>query len=151
MLIRAAVRADLPQILALLADDEIARTRHGFTAHTTRAHERAFEEITAGPGTDLVVGESIGEIIATLQLTVVPGLSRNGMRRALIDAVRIRADRRGQRIGGMLLNWAFERARARGCGVVELMTDKRRLDAQRFYTRLGFVDSHQGMKRDLWS
>lgn len=82
-------------------------------------------------------------------LTYIPGLSRGGMRRALVEAVRVRSDLRGQRIGEQLMEDAMTRARARGCGMMQLTTDKRRTDAHRFYARLGFEASHEGMKRAL--
>jgi GNAT superfamily N-acetyltransferase len=149
MRIRPATRSDLSAIQAMLADDSISRSRSGFAAHVTPAIERAFEEIAADANNELVVGESVGEIVATLQLTFIAGLSRNGMRRALVEAVRVRSDRRDRGLGEELLRWAVARARERGCGIVQLTTDKRRGDAQRFYARLGFVASHEGMKLDL--
>jgi len=149
MTIRRAKRADLPAIQALLADDAIAQSRSGFTRQVTPAIERAFEELDADPNNELVVGEAGGQIIATMQLTFIAGLSRDGMRRALIEAVRVRGDQRGRRFGEALMRWAIDRARARGCGVAQLTTDKRRTDAHRFYRRLGFVASHEGMKLDL--
>lgn len=146
---RLATVADLPAILALLADDAIARERSGYTAEPTPAVRAAFDEITADPNNELLVGERDGEVVATLQLTYIPGLSRGGMRRALVEAVRVRADLRGQRIGEQLMENAMARARARGCGLMQLTTDKRREAAHRFYARLGFEASHEGMKRKL--
>lgn len=146
---RIATVADLPTILALLADDAIARSRTGYLAEPTPAVRAAFDEISAASDNELIVGELAGEVIATLQLTYIPGLSRGGMRRALVEAVRVRADLRGQRIGEQLMEDAMARARARGCGLMQLTTDKRRADAHRFYARLGFEASHEGMKRAL--
>ncbi|MCY1016133.1 GNAT family N-acetyltransferase [Pyxidicoccus sp. MSG2] len=146
---RIATVADLPTILALLADDAIARSRTGYLAEPTPAVRAAFDEISAASDNELIVGELAGEVIATLQLTYIPGLSRGGMRRALVEAVRVRADLRGQRIGEQLMEDAMARARARGCGLMQLTTDKRRTDAHRFYARLGFEASHEGMKRAL--
>lgn len=146
---RLARVADLPTILALLADDAIARSRTGYTVEASPEVRAAFDEISADPNNELVVGVRDGEVIATLQLTYIPGLSRGGMRRALVEAVRVRSDLRGQRIGEQLMQDAMERARARGCGLMQLTTDKRRTDAHRFYARLGFEASHEGMKRAL--
>jgi GNAT superfamily N-acetyltransferase len=109
----------------------------------------AFEEISADPNHALVVGEREGEVVACLQLTFIPGLSRGGMRRALVEAVRVRQDLRGQGVGEQLMQDAMARARTRGCGVIQLTTDKRRTAAHRFYARLGFEASHEGMKRAL--
>ncbi|RKH11491.1 GNAT family N-acetyltransferase [Corallococcus sp. CA047B] len=146
---RLATDADLPVILALLADDAIARSRTGYFEEPVHAVRAAFDDITADPNNELIVGVREGEVIATLQLTYIPGLSRGGMRRALVEAVRVRSDLRGQRIGERLMQDAVERARARGCGLMQLTTDKRRLEAHRFYARLGFEASHEGMKRSL--
>ncbi|MFP2895587.1 GNAT family N-acetyltransferase [Corallococcus sp. 4LFB] len=146
---RHATAKDLPTILTLLADDAIAQSRSGYAEEVGPAVHAAFQEITADANNELIVGEQDGQVVATLQLTYIPGLSRGGMRRALVEAVRVRADLRGQRLGEALMVDAMERARARGCGLMQLTTDKRRLEAQRFYARLGFVASHEGMKRPL--
>lgn len=146
---RLAVPADLPTVLALLADDAIARERTGYTVEATPEVRAAFEEISADPNNALVVGARGGEVVACLQLTFIPGLSRGGMRRALVEAVRVRADLRGQGLGERLMEDAMARARSRGCGVIQLTTDKRRTAAHRFYARLGFEASHEGMKRAL--
>ncbi|GMU06308.1 GNAT family N-acetyltransferase [Corallococcus caeni] len=146
---RHAKATDLPSLLKLLADDAIAQSRTGYTEEVGPAIQTAFEEITADPNNELIVGEQDGQVVATLQLTYIPGLGRGGLRRALVEAVRVRSDLRGQRIGEALMVDAMERARARGCGLIQLTTDKRRHEAQRFYARLGFVASHEGMKRPL--
>ncbi|XXF78995.1 GNAT family N-acetyltransferase [Myxococcaceae bacterium GXIMD 01537] len=146
---RLTTLADLPTVLALLADDAIARERSGYAVEPTPAARAAFDEISADPNNELLVGEREGAVIACLQLTYIPGLSRGGMRRALVEAVRVRADLRGQRIGEQLMEEAMARARARGCGLIQLTTDKRREAAHRFYARLGFEASHEGMKRTL--
>lgn len=156
---RVARPDDLPEILALLADDAVARERTGYAEAPTPALRAAFEEISADPNNELLVGElQAGEpltgkpqvqIIATLQLTLIPGLSRGGMRRAQVEAVRVRADLRGQRIGERLMAYAIDLARQRGCGLMQLTTDLQREAAHRFYLRLGFEATHAGMKRKL--
>ncbi|NPC70133.1 GNAT family N-acetyltransferase [Corallococcus exiguus] len=146
---RIARDTDLPAILKLLADDAIAQARTGYTEEALPSVRAAFDEIAADPNNELIVGEQEGQVVATLQLTYIPGLSRGGMRRVLVEAVRVRSDLRGQRIGEALMVDAMERSRARGCGLMQLTTDKRRHEAQRFYARLGFVASHEGMKRTL--
>jgi GNAT superfamily N-acetyltransferase len=146
---RLATAEDLPALLTLLAEDDIARARSGYTAEPTPAVRAAFDELAADPNNELLVGERGGEVVATLQLTYIAGLSRGGMRRALVEAVRVRADLRGQRLGEALMQEAMRRARARGCGLMQLTTDKRRTAAHRFYARLGFEASHEGMKRPL--
>lgn len=146
---RTALAADLPAVLALLADDDIARERKGYSPDVTDAVRAAFDQISANPDNELWVGERDGEIVATLQLTFIPGLSRGGMRRALVEAVRVRADLRGQGIGEALMQRAMERAREMGCGMMQLTSDLRRTAAHRFYSRIGFEGTHLGLKRML--
>ncbi|GID25969.1 GNAT family N-acetyltransferase [Actinoplanes brasiliensis] len=145
---RIAARSDVPAVLALLADDEISRLRGYGTVpeDVDAATWAAFEEIDADPNNELLVADDNGEIVATCQLTFIPGLSRNGARRMTIEAVRVRADRRGDGLGRTLMTFVLDRARERGCHIVQLTTDKRRVDAHRFYARLGFEASHEGMK-----
>ena len=85
-------------------------------------------------------------MVGTLQLTVLPSLSRGGALRSQVEAVRVAGSQRGKGLGEALLLWAVEESRARGCSLVQLTTDKQRTDAHRFYERLGFVASHEGMK-----
>ncbi|MFB9908046.1 GNAT family N-acetyltransferase [Allokutzneria oryzae] len=113
------------------------------------AYLRAFEEIDADPNQLLVVAESGAEIIATMQLSFVPGLSRRGMTRCQIEAVRVRDDQRGSGTGEAMIRWAIARAKERGCGLVQLTTDASREGARRFYERIGFEPSHVGMKLAL--
>ncbi|MDM4718115.1 GNAT family N-acetyltransferase [Micromonospora sp. WMMA1363] len=147
MIFREAVRADLPAILALLADDVLGRTRD----HTDvdARYERAFADITADARNQLVVADSGGELLGCMQLTYVPGLGRHGTERQLIETVRVRSDQRGRGLGRHMMTWAIGQAHARGCGLVQLTTDKTRHDAHRFYLGLGFVASHEGMKLAL--
>jgi GNAT superfamily N-acetyltransferase len=147
--IRRAVAADLAAIVDLLADDAITRARIGYSPIVSPTVRAAFDEIAGDPDCDLVVGEVDGEIVATLQLTVLRGLARSGRRVALVESVRVRSGRRGQRLGDQLMRWAIARAVERGCRTIQLTTDKRRHDAHRFYERLGFVASHEGMKLDM--
>ena len=149
MIIRRATEEDLPTIIALLNDDEIARSREGFAPEVTTQTREAFIELSNDPNNELLVGELDGELIATMQLTIIPGISRNGMRRGLIEAVRVRADHRSKGVGAVFMKQVIERARERGCGMVQLTTDVRRTAAQRFYVRLGFEPSHVGMKLRL--
>jgi GNAT superfamily N-acetyltransferase len=146
---RAANDGDLDAILAMLADDDIARSRGGTGERATPAVLAAFAEIQRSGSDELLVGECDGEVVACLQLSILPGLGRGGMRRALVEAVRVRGDLRGQGIGEQLMAAAMDRARERGCAMMQLTTDLRRTAAHRFYTRLGFEASHAGMKRPL--
>ncbi|MEU8243223.1 GNAT family N-acetyltransferase [Actinoplanes missouriensis] len=148
---RIATRADVPAVLDLLADDDITRQRGYGTVpeHVDAAIWAAFEAIEADDRNELIVAVDRNEVAGTCQLTFIPGLSRGGGERLLIEAVRIRSDRRGRGLGGELIRWAVDRARERGCRMVQLTTDKRRTDAHRFYERLGFTASHEGFKLAL--
>ncbi|SCF28497.1 GNAT family N-acetyltransferase [Micromonospora chokoriensis] len=147
VIFREAVRADLPGIIALLADDVLGKARDFTTVD--EAYEKAFADISADPRNHLVVAEQNGELVGCLQITYIPGLGRHGSERSLIESVRIRSDRRGQGLGRDLVTWAIDQARERGCALVQLTTDKTREDAHRFYLGLGFVASHEGMKLAL--
>jgi GNAT superfamily N-acetyltransferase len=138
----------VPAILDLLADDDISRARgHGDTPEVVDAGIwQAFEAIDADPNNELIVGTDAGQIVATCQLTFTPGLSRGGATRMTIEAVRVRPDRRGAGLGAAMMAFALTRARARGCRIAQLTTDKQRTAAQRFYAALGFTASHEGMK-----
>jgi GNAT superfamily N-acetyltransferase len=103
-----------------------------------------FDEITSHPGNELIVATLAGEIVATLQLTFIPGLTYGW--RAQVESVRVREGLRNQRIGTQLMEWVIQRARDRRCQLVQLTTNRARTDAQRFYVRLGFKPSHVGMK-----
>lgn len=112
-------------------------------------YRAAFDEIAADPNQRLIVAERDGAVIGTLQITVIPGLSRFGMKRALLENVHIRADQRGNGRGSEMLLWAIEQARTLGCGMVQLTSNKVRLDAHRFYRKLGFAATHEGFKLHL--
>ena len=143
---RDATRADVPEIVALLADDPLGKGREGAAP---QAYLNAFDEIAANPMHQLIVGEAGGRIIACCQLTILSGLSRGGGRRALVEAVRVASDLRSQGIGALLMAECEVRARAAGCTIIQLTTDRSRHDAHRFYERLGYQPSHLGMKKPL--
>ena len=146
MIFRTATRADVPAIVALLADDALGKGRE--TADPA-AYLAAFDEIVANPMHQIVVGEVAGQIMACAQLTILHGLSRGGAKRALVQAVRVAAPLRGQGHGAALMAEVEARARAAGAVILQLTTDRSRLDAHRFYERLGFAPSHLGMKKPL--
>ncbi len=141
---RLAVTSDVPAIVAMLADDQLGATRE--TPHDVEPYEHAFAVIDGDPNQMLVVGESAGRVLATLQLTFLPGLSHRGAWRAQIEAVRVDASARGEGVGERLVRWAIGQARVRDCALVQLTSNTSRTDAHRFYERLGFVASHTGFK-----
>lgn len=145
LVFRKAKEKDLPAITHLLADDILGAGREA-SAWDLQSYLNAFHEIDKDPNQLLAVAEENGEVIGTLQLSFIPGLSRAGMKRGQIEAVRIKAGRRGEKIGEAMFEWAISKCREAGCGLVQLTTDKRRPDAHRFYDKLGFEASHIGYK-----
>jgi GNAT superfamily N-acetyltransferase len=146
---RDAERSDLPQIIALLADDALGRQREIPGAIPAPCYLAALEAIAADANQQLVVAVEGDVVVGTLQITFIPGLSRQGAWRGQIESVRVASDRRGSGLGHRLFEWAIERCRARGCSLVQLTTDKSRPDAHRFYEQLGFESSHLGYKLSL--
>lgn len=138
---------DVPAIVRLLADDALGAARE--SASDVAPYEKAFAALIAQKGNAVIVGDNRGEVVACLQLTIVPGVSRRGATRAFIEGVRVAAKLRGKGVGEALVKHAIDNARAAGCRVVQLTSDKSRLDAHRFYERLGFNASHIGMKLEL--
>lgn len=137
---------DLAAIVALYSDDELGRTRE---VADLSPYRLAFDEIAADNSQHLVVGRDGDEVVATLQMTVIPNLTRGGSRRAQVEAVHVRSDRQGQGVGTAMMRYAIELARAEGCRLVQLTTDRRRDRVVDFYGQLGFVDSHHGLKLSL--
>lgn len=142
-MMRRATAADLDAIVALLADDMLGAGRE---KPGDPAYAAAFAAIEADPNQLLAVAEEAGRVVGCLQLSFIPGLSRLGMWRGQIESVRIAASHRGAGLGRRMFEWAIGECRARGCGLVQLTTDKARPDARRFYESLGFAASHEGMK-----
>ena len=148
--IRTAHREDLRAIVALLADDELGHRREAAEEVPNTSYLRAFDQIDRDPRNELlVVEDEEGGVAATLQLTYVPSLTHRGGERAQVEGVRVASGHRGKGTGRLLLGWVVERARERGCRMVQLTTDKRRPEALRFYESLGFEATHEGMKLRL--
>ncbi|GAA2427719.1 GNAT family N-acetyltransferase [Streptomyces glaucus] len=145
--IRAAVADDLPAIVGMLADDPLGAQRE--SPDDLTPYLAALERISADPNQHLVVAVRAGRVVGTLQLTIVPGLSRRGATRSIIEGVRIHADERGSGLGTQLIRWAIDESRRHECQLVQLTSDNTRTDAHRFYERLGFTPSHVGFKLPL--
>lgn len=143
---RAATNEDIPAVVALLADDILGATHE---RREIEAYRAAFRAMVADGNNHLIVGEDAGRLIATYQITYISGLSLKAARRAQVESVRVARALRGRGIGAALMADAEARARAAGCTLMQLTTDKTRADAHRFYERLGFTPSHIGYKRDL--
>ncbi|MET8943194.1 GNAT family N-acetyltransferase [Streptomyces sp. NPDC004542] len=145
--IRAAMAEDVPAIVGMLADDPLGAQRE--SPDDLAPYLTALQRLDADPNQHLVVAEREGRVVGTLQLTIVPGLSRRGATRSIIEAVRVRADERGSGLGTRLIEWAIGESRRLGCQLVQLTSDRTRTDAHRFYDRLGFTASHMGFKLSL--
>ena len=147
--IRAATRDDVPAIVRMLADDPLGSTRERYADPLPDEYWAAWDAIERDPNQVLIVAEVEGETAGVLQLTLIPGLTRLGAWRAQVEGVRIDRARRRAGLGEIMFRWAIEEAGRRGCRLIQLTTDKQRPDAYRFYERLGFVATHEGMKREL--
>jgi ribosomal protein S18 acetylase RimI-like enzyme len=143
---RAATRADVPVLVDMLADDHLGRSREQVTDPLPESYYAAFDALSNDPNNELIVATAGDRVVASLQITYTPSLSHRGSWRATLESVRTVSDLRGQGIGAQLVGHAIERAQQRGCRMVQLSTDKSRVDAQRFYQRLGFHATHEGMK-----
>ncbi|MER6250988.1 GNAT family N-acetyltransferase [Streptomyces sp. NPDC001584] len=145
--IRPATEADVPAIVAMLADDPLGATRE--SPDDLAPYLAALKRLTDDPNQHLVVAVRADRVVGTLQLTIVPGLSRKGATRSIIEGVRVHADERGGGLGTRFIEWAVEKSRAENCALVQLTSDVTRTDAHRFYERLGFTASHVGFKLQL--
>lgn len=144
------MRQDVPFIVQLLANDKLGQMREKYEDPLPEKYYHAFERIDADPNQELVVVEdSQSEILGTLQLSFIPYLTYQGGIRAQIEAVRIREGVRGEGLGQKMFEWAIERSKERNAHLLQLTTDKQRPDALRFYEKLGFKASHEGMKLNL--
>ncbi len=144
--IRRARRSDVESIVRMLADDPLGSGRERLEDPLPGCYFHAFEALDRDPNIQLVVAEDgEGAVVGCLQLCILPGLSSQGASRGLIEDVRVAAHCRSRGIGEQMVQWAVAQARGRGCRLVELLTHSTRVDAQRFYARLGFAPSHVGM------
>ncbi len=150
VVLREAMADDVPAIVELLAADQLGATRDGITTQEDlQFYLRAFSTLDTDPAHLLLVGTDGADVIVTMQLSFLPGLAHRGALCAQIEAVRVRKDYRSQGLGAAMFVWAIGEARRRGCALVQLTTDKSRQDAHRFYERLGFSASHEGLKLKL--
>lgn len=146
LVMRPAREDDLPRIVAMLAQDQMATHHEDPAEPLDPAYLAAFRVLDASPDQILAVAELDGDVVGTLQLSFIPGLSMRGAWRGQIEAVRIDAARRGQGLGASMIDWAVSQCRQRGCLLVQLTSNTARTDAHRFYERLGWKKSHAGFK-----
>lgn len=146
---RQARESDIPELVNLLADDDLGAAREDVSLPLNRRYPDAFRSIQRDPNNELTVVESNAVLVGMLQLTFIPYLTHTGSWRCLIEGVRIAKDYRGQGLGSRFIDWAIARASERNCGIVQLTSDKKRPDALRFYAALGFEATHEGFKLKL--
>ena len=146
---RRASRADLPDIVRMLADDELGSTREKCEDPLPESYYTAFQQINADPNQQLIVAKLDGKVVGTLHLMFLPSISYQGQLRAQVESVRVDRQYQNRGIGSDMMKWTIERAKERGAHMVQLTSHKSRQDAHRFYERLGFKGSHLGMKLNL--
>ncbi|TPK68288.1 MULTISPECIES: GNAT family N-acetyltransferase [unclassified Mesorhizobium] len=146
---RKALASDLPALVAMLADDPLGAAREDASLPLAQGYVDAFNAIDADPNQLLAVAVDGADVVGTLQISFLAGLSRKGAWRGQIEAVRVAGHRRSEGIGRLMIEWAVDQCRARGCGLVQLTTDKTRADAHRFYESLGFTGTHLGYKQNI--
>ncbi|MFI6049792.1 GNAT family N-acetyltransferase [Streptomyces violascens] len=147
LVIRPATPQDIPAIVTMLADDPLGAQRE--SPDDLTPYRTAFDRLAGDPNQHLVVADRGGEVVGTLQLTVIPGLSRRGSTRSIIEGVRVHSAERSSGLGTRLIEWAVDESGRQGCQLVQLTSDTTRTDAHRFYERLGFEASHVGFKKPL--
>jgi GNAT superfamily N-acetyltransferase len=146
---RLAKREDLPAIVRMLSEDELGSQRERYEEPLSEVYYRAFEQIERDPNHELIVAECNGEVVGTLHLMFLPSLSYQGGLRAQVESVRVDGSQRGRGLGSEMMNWTIAHARRRGAHIVQLTTHQSRVEAHRFYERLGFQGTHLGMKLSL--
>jgi len=143
---RHATPEDLPFIVGLIVEDAVVATNDSVADANHADYAAALRAIDADPNQEMFVAEDAGKAIGCFQLSYLPGLMRRGMWRGMIEVVHVSESERNRGYGSQMMRWALERCRERGCGMVQLTSNKKRTDAHRFYERLGFSRSHEGFK-----
>jgi GNAT superfamily N-acetyltransferase len=146
---RPAATSDLPFIVGLVVEDSVVAIGDDPHAASGPDYVAALAAIDADRNQEMLIAALGSEPIGCFQLSYIPGLMRRGMWRGLIENVHVTPSHRNKGFGGQMMAWAIERCRERGCGMVQLTSNKKRLDAHRFYRRLGFEQSHEGFKLTL--
>ena len=148
---REATRDDIPEIVRLLADDHLGSKREDYRLPIPDYYYAGFEGVLSDPSNTIIILEKDHNIIGTMQLIMMHGISHRGARRMQIESVRVASELRGQGIGKQMIAWAIERAKEEHCRFVQLTSNKERPDAHRFYEQLGFAKNKEGFSLDLYS
>ncbi|WP_437815788.1 N-acetyltransferase family protein [Sorangium sp. So ce1078] len=147
--VRRATEADLPAVVRLFSIQEegIVKTDHPGPPLDPRYRE-ALAAIAEDPNNALLVAEVEGRVAGAFHLTIIQYVANRGGRVAQVENVIVDPSLRSRGVGEAMMRWAIDEAR-RGCFRVQLTSNKVRRRAHRFYERLGFVASHEGMKLKL--
>jgi GNAT superfamily N-acetyltransferase len=143
---RTAMCGDLPFIISLIVGDSIVSSGDDPADALHNDYVKALKTITEDPNQEMIVAELDDEPVGCFQITYIPGLMRRGAWRGLLEVIHVSADKRNLGLGSEMMRWAIERCRERNCSLVQLTSSNKRLDAHRFYERLGFQKSHEGFK-----
>lgn len=146
---RKVRQEDLPEVLEMIANDQLGKTREKFELPLPEPYVKAFEIIIKDSNQELMVAELKDEIVGIFQLSYLQYLTYQGGMRVLVEAVRVKDSQRGKGLGRLIFDFIIERAKQRGAHMVQLTSNKKRIDARRFYASLGFEDSHEGFKLHL--
>jgi len=146
---RKARVEDLSILVQMLADDKLGSQREDLSEPVNQSYVAAFGHIDVDPNNELLVAETQDQVVAMMQLTFIPYLTYVGSWRCLVEGVRVHKDYRGQQLGSQFFQWAIERARNKGCRIIQLTSDKQRPKALEFYENLGFKATHEGFKLRL--
>lgn len=148
-IVREAELRDLPRIIEIMAEDDLGKEREIYTQPVAQCYVDAFNNISGDRNSILLVICEEGNVIGGLQITFTQYLSHKGSIRATIENVHIAESCRNRGAGTVLMNYAVELAKEKNCTIVQLTSNKTRTDAHRFYRRLGFKNTHEGMKLSL--
>lgn len=147
--IRQARREDVRRIATLIMLGAARQTMTPAEIEAEAAHPsygQSFDEVAASPDNALFVAELEGQVVGTFQVTIIPGIISRGRKRAKFESVHVAPECRGMGVGAVMIGFALDFAKGRGAELVELTSNKSRLDAHRFYRNLGFEQSHEGFK-----
>jgi GNAT superfamily N-acetyltransferase len=146
---RQALKKDLIELIKLLADDKLGKSREDISVPINKDYLLSFEKIDKDPNNELIIVEENQKIIGMLQLTFVPYLTHIGSIRCIIEGVRINKQYRGKGLGTKTFQWAIQYAKKKDCNIVQLTSNKQRKNAIKFYQNLGFEATHEGLKLNI--
>ena len=132
--IRVATQRDLPELLELYRQLD----PEGSPVFPLAEAENIFETINKYPDYQVYVARRHGKTLGTFALLIVDNLAHLGSRYGIVEDVVVTADCRGMGIGRQMMRFAMQKCHAAGCYKLVLSSNKKRVDAHRFYKKLGF-------------